>query len=80
MTRPVLLVRLRPGVVGESRRVVHVVPVPAGSAVPAVLVAYCGARIPPGAAELLPEPAGMPCTACLLRAPLPRPDRLSAGD
>ena len=61
---PVLLVRLLPGVVGESRRVVHVVPAPAGDVIPDLLVAYCGERIAPGAAERLDGPAGMPCERC----------------
>jgi hypothetical protein len=65
-----LLVRLRPGFVGESRRVVHVVPVPT-EGVPAALTAYCGAEIAAGTAEVLSGPSGMPCTLCLATAPVP---------
>lgn len=68
---PVLLVRLRRGVVGETARVVHVVPLPAGTGLPDVVVAYCGEAIRLEAAERLPAPRGMPCTTCLVRAPLP---------
>jgi len=66
-----LLVRLRPGVVGESRRVVHVVSFPTGDNVPEVLVAYCGEEIRRGPADVLPKPCGAPCEACLIEAPLP---------
>lgn len=61
---PVLLVRRR-GDVGERQRSCHLVPVPV-STLPPVLTALCGERIEPGAAELLPEPDGMPCVTCLL--------------
>ncbi|GDY30089.1 hypothetical protein [Gandjariella thermophila] len=80
MTPPILLVRLRSGVVGESRRVVHVVPCPDVPRIPDVLVAYCGAEIRAGVAELLPRPCGMPCTACLISAPLPASAPVPAGD
>jgi hypothetical protein len=68
---PVLLVRYRPGVVGLTRRVVHVVPLPAGAPASHRLTAYCGAVIEPGQVELMDRPAGAPCTLCLLQAPLP---------
>lgn len=64
------LVRLRSGVVGETKRVCHIVPVMPG-AIPEFLTAHCGLRIEPGTAELLESPAGMPCVPCLLRVPLP---------
>ncbi len=71
MSVPVLLVRLLPGVVGESRRLVHAVPVPIGGPVPERLTAYCGEQIQPGQAETLNGPAGMPvCRACSLRRPI----------
>lgn len=74
MSPPVLLlVRLLPGVVAESRRVVHLVAFPDGDDVPDVLTAYCGEVIRRGTAEALAKPCGMPCTLCLLRAPLPAP-------
>lgn len=65
------LVRLRAGLVRESRRVVHTVPVLDTDAIPATLIAYCGAIIEPGTAELLDGPTGMPCLGCLLATPLP---------
>jgi hypothetical protein len=73
---PLLLVRLLPrlsggAVVGESRRVCHLVPVPRPGAAVEVLSAYCGAVIAPGTAELLPVISGMPCEACLARSPIP---------
>lgn len=60
------LVRLRRGVVGESRRVCHLIPVPAPGAVPAELTALCGEAIRPGEAEVLDGLRGMPCHACLM--------------
>ena len=71
------LVRLRHGVVGESRRVCHVLPVPAGPAIPARLTALCGEVIVPGEAEVLDGVCGMPCHPCLMAAP--RQDLLNAG-
>src|SRR5437588_11164605 len=68
---PVLLVRLRRGVVGETDRVVHVVPLSTPGGLPDVVVAYCSEPIQLHSAEQLPAPRGMPCTACLVRAPLP---------
>lgn len=72
----VLLVRFRPGVVGLTRRVLHVVPVPISGSLPEQLTAYCGQVIERGLAELVDGPAGTPCNLCLLRAPLPRPTEL----
>ena len=69
----VLLVRLRAGAVGESRRSVHVVPYTTVER-DGVLVAYCGLPIVPIFAEFLEAPAGMPCEMCLARAPAARPD------
>jgi hypothetical protein len=69
----VMWVRFRPGIVGLTRRMVHVVPVPAGDVVPQRLTAYCGQPFEPGQAELLTEAAGAPCTMCLLLWPLPPP-------
>lgn len=69
--RPILLVRLRRGVVGETKRIVHVVPIPDPDVMPEELTAYCGARFTPGAIELLSEPTGIPCVSCLALAPVP---------
>ena len=69
---PVLLVRLRRGVVGETQRTCHLVPTPSSDdTMPTSLVAYCGLVIQPGTAELLSAPDGMPCVGCLFRSPLP---------
>jgi hypothetical protein len=38
---------------------------------PERLTAHCGTEIAPGLAELVDGFAGMPCTLCLLRVPLP---------
>jgi hypothetical protein len=72
----VMWVRFLPGVVGLTRRVVHVVPVPADGVVPERLMAYCGQPIGRGVAELLSQPVGAPCTECLLRWRLPEPTKL----
>jgi hypothetical protein len=74
--RALMLVRLRSRqpngtVVGEADRVCHLVPVPDSPTMPEFLVAYCGLRIGPGAAEVLPSMAGMPCEPCLVRSPVP---------
>ncbi|RDI27600.1 hypothetical protein [Lentzea flaviverrucosa] len=64
----VLLVRKRAGVVGETQRTCHLVPVPDGDT-PLALTAYCGELIRQGEAELLDRPSGMPCVDCLFRVP-----------
>ncbi|WP_230425175.1 hypothetical protein [Prauserella cavernicola] len=60
-----MVVRLRRGVVGETRRVCHLVPVPDVSETPTEITALCGERILPGQAELLSGFRGMPCETCL---------------
>ncbi|REH18258.1 hypothetical protein BCF44_13613 [Kutzneria buriramensis] len=51
--------------------VIHFVPVPVDlTTVPAELVAVCGFRIAPGEADLLLSTKGMPCTTCILLAPV----------
>jgi hypothetical protein len=71
--RPLLLVRFKPGVVGETKRVCHLVPTPEGDMVPDMLIAFCGTEIRPGEADLLPRIMGMPCESCLARAPVAGP-------
>lgn len=71
MNRPVLFVRFKLGLVGESRRTVHVVPAPVGGEMTAVLVAYCGQTFEPGQADHLPDIIGMPCELCVVRVPTP---------
>jgi hypothetical protein len=77
--RPTIFVRHLPGVVGETRRVCHIVPIPDHATVPDVLVAYCGEQIKPGTAEQLTAPAGQPCFGCLVTAPLPADRQLPDG-
>ena len=69
---PVLLVRKRAGVVGETQRTCHLVPMPDNDHTPLALTAYCGELIHRGEAELLAQPSGMPCVGCLFRVPMPR--------
>lgn len=85
----VAFARHRSGSVAESQRISHVVELDPESS---LITALCGRQFPPGALELVPQWAGMPCVACTLRlpmprepepAPVPRPDRPpapSAGD
>jgi hypothetical protein len=63
-----MLVRLRAGVVGETRRSVHVVPFPEGHR-DGVMLTYCGLPIVPVFAEYLETLHGMPCDLCVARAP-----------
>jgi hypothetical protein len=62
----VAVVRLRRGIVGESRRVCHVVPIPEGDTTPSYLTALCGVRIYPGQGEVLGAFTGMPCDSCVV--------------
>lgn len=66
--RPLLLVRFKSGVVGETKRVCHLVPTPEVDTAPDVLTALCGTEIRPGEADLLPRIMGMPCESCMARA------------
>ncbi|MET9627586.1 hypothetical protein ABZX92_08990 [Lentzea sp. NPDC006480] len=77
---PVLLVRKRAGVVGETQRTCHLVPMPDDDRTPLALTAYCGELIHRGEAELLTQPSGMPCVACLFRVPMPRSGDLNSPD
>ncbi|MTD57353.1 hypothetical protein [Amycolatopsis pithecellobii] len=61
------VIRLRRGVVGECRRVSHLVPLPAEGPIPMQLTALCGEIILPSDAEVLNRIGGMPCEACLAR-------------
>ncbi len=63
--RPVVLVRYRPGVTGETARTVHVVPLPTDGPAGAV-GALCGAALMLDDIETVTPGEGMPCTACLL--------------
>lgn len=74
-----ILVRYLPGVVGESRRVIHVVRITNVAEIPDVLVALCGERIRPGVAEQLYAPIGAPCNVCLFAASTPTGAELPAN-
>ncbi len=63
--RPVVLVRYRPGVVGETARTVHVVPLPTNDQANTVS-AVCGAALRLEDLETVNPGEGMPCTGCLL--------------
>jgi len=80
------LVRYRRGVVGESKRTVHLVPITGSTLdvtqVPGVIEALCGLVFSPGEAEALPEISGMPCVDCMALAEpeVPAPETLPVGD
>jgi hypothetical protein len=65
VARPVVLVRYRPGVIGETARTVHVVPLPTDERV-SVVGALCGAALMVHDIELVTPREGMPCTLCVL--------------
>jgi hypothetical protein len=67
--RPVVLVRYRLGVTGETARTVHVVPLPTDRQVGAV-GALCGAALLLADIETVTPGQGMPCTLCLLNQTL----------
>ncbi|MGH3692412.1 MAG: hypothetical protein ACRDRX_00125 [Pseudonocardiaceae bacterium] len=81
-SRPVILVRYRPGVVGETARIVHLVPVHPGAQTGAAGVALCGTLLRPELVETPTPGHGMPCSQCLLSqastSPLPMPALRSA--
>lgn len=64
--RPVALLRYRPGVVGESSRMVHVVPLPLVGEAGVAGVALCGALLCPDEVETVRPGHGMPCSLCLI--------------
>jgi hypothetical protein len=61
----VLLVRYRPGIVGETSRTVHVVTLPTDKPT-RVVGARCGAVLRPADLEVVAPGEGMPCTMCVL--------------
>lgn len=56
-------------IVGETDRVVHLLPIPTGRTIPDDLRAFCGLILRPGQAELVTVGTGMPCPACVITAP-----------
>ncbi|HKR51963.1 MAG TPA: hypothetical protein VJT72_20775 [Pseudonocardiaceae bacterium] len=76
--RPVMLVRYRPGVIGETARTVHVIPLPTGEQAGAVST-LCGTTLMHGDIEIVGAGEGMPCTLCVVNqalgtAPAGEPD------
>jgi hypothetical protein len=64
-TRPIMLVRYRPGVTGETARTVHIVPLPTNGQTGAVS-AVCGAVLILTDIETVTPGQGMPRTMCIL--------------
>ncbi|MGH3754276.1 MAG: hypothetical protein ACRDRP_16585 [Pseudonocardiaceae bacterium] len=64
--QPVMLLRYRPGVAGQTARTVHLVPLPPTGQAGAVGVALCGAVLCPDQVETVTPGFGMPCSLCLL--------------
>jgi hypothetical protein len=65
VVQPVVLVRYRPGVVGETARTVHLVPLPPEERAGAVS-AWCGAALTLHDIETVTPGEGMPCTVCVI--------------
>jgi hypothetical protein len=64
-TRPIMLVRYRPGVTGETARTVHIVPLLTTGQTDAAS-AVCGAVLILDDIETVTPGQGMPCTMCIL--------------
>jgi hypothetical protein len=67
VSQPLNLARLLPGLVGESRRVVHLIPVT--DQYPGGLTALCGEVFYSGDLEFLAALGGMPCERCAIASP-----------
>lgn len=63
--QPVMLVRYRPGVTGQTARAVHLVPMPDGR-VAGTVATLCGALLSLEKIETLSSGQGMPCMTCAL--------------
>jgi hypothetical protein len=64
--RPVVLVRYRSGVAGETSRLVHVVPLSLAGQTSAAGLALCGALLCPDEVETVAPGHGVPCSLCLI--------------
>ncbi len=64
-TQPVMLVRYRPGVIGETARTVHVVPAPTDEQAGAIAT-LCGTALMRNNIETVTPGEGMPCTVCVV--------------
>ncbi|WP_343034545.1 hypothetical protein [Amycolatopsis anabasis] len=65
------IARPLPGTVGETKRVVHLFPVPTDEPIPEELTALCKAHFLRGDLEGLLRVTGAPCEVCLSRIPSP---------
>jgi hypothetical protein len=65
VARPVVLVRYRPGVTGETARTVYLVPLPTDGKA-GVVGALCGAALMVHDIEIVTLGEGMPCTVCVV--------------
>jgi hypothetical protein len=65
VARPVVLVRYRPGVTGETARTVHMIPLPTDERV-GVVGALCGAALMVHDIEIVTLGESMPCTMCVV--------------
>jgi hypothetical protein len=66
VAQPVMLVRYRPGVIGETARTVHVVPLPTAPGQAGAVGALCGAVLILDDIETVTPGLGMPCTVCIV--------------
>jgi hypothetical protein len=67
-SKPVtILGRVKPGLVRETRRVVHAFLL-VSEILPDILTARCGERLSAGDLQWLPALAGMPCEQCVLNS------------
>ncbi len=64
--RTVVLLRYRPGVAGETERIVHVMPLPLKGEAGAAGVALCGALLHPDQVETVTPGQGVPCSLCVI--------------
>lgn len=75
--RSVVLARYRPGMAGETARVVHLIPLPFRAVTAGAVRALCGALLGAEQIETVQPGDGMPCTLCYLahlsRSAPPRP-------
>jgi hypothetical protein len=74
------LVRLRRGVVGETRRTCHLVLITVVDRIPGSLTTLCGEQIFAGQADLLADPVGMPCERCLTQVAIRSTSSRSDGN
>lgn len=65
-----LITRYRKGFVGETRRVVHIIPMHPGEWHGFTLTSWCRIQLPVPNLEFLTPGQGMPCLECLHLAPV----------